>query len=313
MKSAGCAGFFSCLRIAQFFCNTKKEDFMQKVSYTGNGSTTEFAFNFPYYENTNIIVTKNGQNATDYNIIGTSGGQDADIPYIGGKVVFDTAPTILDTVTIARYLPRTRSVDYQPTAKIDPTTLNQDMNYLMEVIKDLADESDDLRTQYSEIADKESTATLLARISAIHDEIVAIDAKITALGDISTLRQTVTANTSDITALKDASNFTTTGKTAIAHMTMPSNRYTDLTLDVSGTCYTMPADGYLWLRKQSSSVGEYMLLQNTTSGLYKTQKSVTSGGYLADYIPVSKNDIVKVEYTLSGDSIFKFFYANGAS
>lgn len=175
---------------------------MQKVSYMGNGSTTEFYFNFPYFENSNVVVTKNNQTATGYNIIGNSGGLDADIPYTGGKVVFETAPGTQDNITISRNLPLSRIADYQPTVRIEPTILNQDLNYLMEVIKDRKDELDELCTQYSEIADKESTTTLLARISAIHDEIVEIDAKITALGDISTLRTNVTTNTNDITTLK---------------------------------------------------------------------------------------------------------------
>ena len=165
---------------------------MQKVSYMGNGETTEFSFTFPYYENTNIIVTKNGAATTGYQIVGTSGGLDADIPYTGGKVVFETAPTALDSITIARSLPLSRTIDYQPTAKIDPTTVNQDMNYMMEVLKDLQDEFDTLATQYAEIANKESATALLAQITTIHNEIVAVDAQITALGDISTLRQTVT-------------------------------------------------------------------------------------------------------------------------
>lgn len=180
---------------------------MQKVSYMGNGETTEFTFNFPYFENSNIVVTKNGATATGYSIVGTSAGLDADIPYTGGKVVFETAPTALDSITIARSLPLSRVVDYQPLAKITPTDLNQDANYLMEVIKDLNDELETLTTQYSEIADKESTTTLLARISAIHGEIVAVSAQITALGDISTLRSSVTTNTENIGTL----NTRTTG------------------------------------------------------------------------------------------------------
>lgn len=134
----------------------------------GNGSTTEFNFNFPYFENSNIIVTVNNQTASAYNIIGTSGGEDADFPYTGGKVVFETAPTSFDNITIARNLPLTRVVDYQPTAKIDPTTLNQDLNYLMEVLKDFDDGLYSLYAQYSDIANKDSTTTLLARIAAFN-------------------------------------------------------------------------------------------------------------------------------------------------
>ena len=192
IKRADVVRFFIWSRIiARPFVITKGEK-MQKVSYMGNGETTEFTFNFPYFENSNVIVTKNNEPATGYQVIGTPGGVDADIPYTGGKVVFETAPTALDSITIARALPLERTIDYQPTAKIDPTTLNQDMNYMMEVLKDLQDELETLRTQYAEIADKDSTATLLARIAAISEDIATVRAQITALGDISTLRQTVT-------------------------------------------------------------------------------------------------------------------------
>ncbi len=173
---------------------------MQKVSYMGDGSTTEFSFNFPYFENTNIIVTKNNATATGYSVVGTSGGTDADFPYTGGKIVFETAPTSLDCITIARSLPLSRVVDYQPTAKINPTTMNQDANYLMEVIKDKQDEIDTLCSQYADIADKESTTTLLARIAALSQQI-------TDLGDISTLRQDVSTNTENISLV----NIRTTG------------------------------------------------------------------------------------------------------
>lgn len=174
---------------------------MQKVSYMGNGETTEFAFNFPYFENSNIIVTKNNVAATGYEIIGNPGGLDADIPYIGGRVVFEIAPTALDNITIARQLPLSRVTDYQPLEKISPTTLNQDMNYMMEILKDLQDEFETLQTQYSEIANKESTAVLLAKMQEIHNEITAVSAQITALGDISTLRESVTTNSENITTL----------------------------------------------------------------------------------------------------------------
>lgn len=176
---------------------------MQKVSYTGNGETTEFYFSFPYYQDTDVVVLVNNVAAPEYNIIGNSGGVDADIPYIGGCVVFDVAPCENDTITIFRHLPLSRSVDYQPLAQIEPTTLNQDMNYLMEVIKDLNDELVDLRTQYDEIANKESAAILLARISAIHDEIVACRNQINELGDVSQIGDNIVAIDTRTTGMID--------------------------------------------------------------------------------------------------------------
>lgn len=194
---------------------------MQKVSYMGNDETTEFYFNFPYFETSNVVVTKNGAPATGCNIIGNSGGLDADYPFIGGKVVFDIAPTSLDSITIARQLPLARIADYQPLAQITPTTLNQDLNYLMEVIKDRKDELTDLITKYSEIADKESTEIILARITAIHEEITDIDAKIRALGDIGTLQQRVIDLTTTVgghTVSISALNTTVGGTQPVSHL-----------------------------------------------------------------------------------------------
>ncbi len=158
---------------------------MYKVSYMGDGSTTEFTFNFPYFENSNIIVTKNGATATGYIVVGTSAGLDADIPYTGGKVVFETAPIATDSIIISRSLPLTRIVDYQPTAKIEPTVLNQDMNYTMEILKDFKNIFDGFDEKYSEIIDTESTQILISKIDTVSSQI-------TNLGDISTLCQDVT-------------------------------------------------------------------------------------------------------------------------
>ena len=305
--------FFIAFAFAGAFFVITKGVIMQKVSYMGDGTTTEFTFNFPYFENSNIIVTKNNQETSGYTIIGTSAATDADIPYTGGKVVFDVAPTVLDTIIIARSLPLTRTVDYQPTAKIEPTTLNQDMNYLMEILKDLQDELDGLRTQYAEIADKESTTILLARISAIHDEIVAVSAQITALGDISTLRSSVATNTGAITSLKDAANLTTVGKNKIANLGKPSGRYTDLTLGASWDQYTAPADGYISLRKSSTGVNQYIKIINRNSNLCSCAIAPSTGFDVGVVMPVSKNDSVQIAYSVDGaTNYFQFIYANGA-
>lgn len=169
---------------------------MYKVSYAGNGSTTEFSFTCPYFENSNIVVTKNGAPATGYSIIGNSDGADANFPFSGGTVVFETAPFSRDSITITRQLPLNRIADYQPTARIKPTTLNQDLNYLIELLKDRKAELDALRAQYADIADKESTDVLLAQMTAIHNEIV-------ALGNISQIHAAIETLSTRTTGLLD--------------------------------------------------------------------------------------------------------------
>ena len=243
----------------------------------GNGETTEFSFTFPYYENTNIIVTKNGAATTGYQIVGTSGGLDADIPYTGGKVVFETAPTAMDSITIARSLPLSRTIDYQPTAKIDPTTVNQDMNYLMEVLKDLKDEFDTLHTQYTEIADKDSATTLLARIAAISEDITTVSAQITALGDISTLRQTVT----------DLSTTVGGHTTSIGTLDSRTSNISDYVIQSQ----TPSADNnYTWYRKYKSGWVEQ-------GG--KTTAVTIAAGWSADQTLVLPITMSNDEYTIT--------------
>jgi len=267
---------------------------MQKVSYMGDGSTTEFNFNFPYFENTDIIVTKNATSATNYTIIGTSAGLDADIPYTGGKVVFDNAPTSLDNITIARSLPMQRQYDYQPVEKIDPTTLNQDMNYLMEVLKDLQDELDSLSTQYAEIADKESTTTLLAQISAIHDEIVAVSTQITTLGDISTLRQSVETNTSNITTLGtqkasvNMNDLSTTGKTKIINFGMPN--YTAGVSVTASTPISIRGLAYGSLVGNDANAEMHLTRGETSIAVVKAHGSGANG--VCGFFPVEIGDVI---------------------
>lgn len=224
-------GCFFCSQASPggFFCYNKGV-LMQKVSYMGNGSTTEFYFNFPYFENSNVVVTKNNQTATGYNIIGNSGGLNADIPYTGGKVVFETAPGTLDNITISRNLPLSRIADYQPLARIDPKTLNQDLNYLMEILKDQKDDLDNFSAKYADIVNQDTTQNLLSRLNTVGQQI-------TDLGDISQIQ-------SDISGLKNAENFTTVGKATISSMGIPN---------YSGDKIIMDNTSDLW--QTSSSTG----------------------------------------------------------
>ena len=238
----------------------------------GNGTTTEFFFNFPYFENSNIVVTVNNAPAPAYNVIGTPAGSGADIPFNGGKVVFDVAPATIDSIVIARNLPLARPVDYQPTAKIDATTLNQDFNYLIEVIKDRKDELNNLYNRYSDIADKESTATLLARISAIHDEIVAINAQIQELCD------------------------------------MPGTRFVNLDTENNGT-FIAPENGYIWLQAGQTSNAQLFVDVQDKNGelLYCCGGILNFGSVLA---PIAKGNVAIIRYTAK--QFLRFIYAINA-
>lgn len=241
---------------------------MQKISFMGNGRISEFYFNFPYFEHSNIIVTVDNAPAHGYNIIGNAGGPNADVPFNGGKVVFDTPPRQMEYITIARQLPLIRIADYQPMARIEPVMLNQDLNYLMEVLKDKQDDLDSLRTQYAEIADHDSAAAILARISAIHDEIVDIDAKIATLGDISTLRTDVSTNSENITAV----NVRTMGMTDyVIESQTPTSQ-----------------NNYTWYRKYKSGWVEQGGIFNDRKGTVNLIKQMQDTHYTIHHTAISE-------------------------
>ncbi len=258
---------------------------MQKISFMGNGRISEFYFNFPYFEHSNIIVTVDNAPAHGYNIIGNAGGPNADVPFNGGKVVFDTPPRQMEYITIARQLPLIRIADYQPMARIEPVMLNQDLNYLMEVLKDKQDDLDTLRTQYAEIADHDSAAAILARISAIHDEIVDIDAKIAALGDISTLRTDVSTNSENITAV----NVRTMGMT-------------DYVIESQ---FPTAENNYTWFRKYKSGWVEQ---GGQTSNF--TNTTANSSGDKTITLPIEMRD---TKYYVSASRVIDLSYGNASA
>lgn len=99
----------------------------------------------------------------------------------------------------------------------------------------------------------------------------------------------------------------------IAHQAMPSNRYIDLTLGASGTTYTAPADGYVYLWKETDATNQFITLTNNSNGLAIHQWVSLVGGGCAGYVHVKKGDIVSITYTAGGTTnIFRFIYAEGA-
>ncbi len=110
----------------------------------------------------------------------------------------------------------------------------------------------------------------------------------------------------------DLTNVTTSGKSLISGLPMPSNRYTALTLGASGTEYTAPANGWFAVSKTSGATGKYLGLLNATSdiGVETYPNANTNNAKLI--IPIKKNDVLRVTYSLTGaTNYFKFIYAEG--
>jgi len=105
---------------------------MYKTSYTSDGVTTEYLFSFPFFQNADIKVCINNEllDDTQYNV-------NPNNDFVGGTIVFGSAPQSGKTIDIFRRVSLDRVIDYQPTLKIDPEDLNSDFNFLLAALKDM--------------------------------------------------------------------------------------------------------------------------------------------------------------------------------
>ena len=109
-------------------------------------------------------------------------------------------------------------------------------------------------------------------------------------------------------------------KETISSWGFPSTKYTDLTLGKSGTTYTAPANGWFTLAKTNSRNAEaYIAMNNTTAGQLQIEcrqmkhYTGTVEPWARVFIPVSKGDVVRVDYDVDGETkLFRFIYAEGA-
>ncbi|MBR4475458.1 MAG: hypothetical protein IKP05_02135 [Alphaproteobacteria bacterium] len=104
---------------------------MYKVSYTGDGQTTEFIFSFPFFQVADVHVAIDDQPVdSGCSIIPNDN-------FTGGRVIFSDAPVENTQIDIFRQISLSRIIDYQPTDKIDPEDLNDDFNFLLAAFQDL--------------------------------------------------------------------------------------------------------------------------------------------------------------------------------
>lgn len=112
----------------------------------------------------------------------------------------------------------------------------------------------------------------------------------------------------------DATNLNTDGKSLIAGMAMPSNKYIDLTLGATGTEYIAPANGWFVLDRKANNDAQYLSLLNISMWLRSSLRSSATqyDGY-SIYIPCKKGDVVSASYTFGGaTNYFRFIYAQGS-
>lgn len=115
-----------------------------RVSFTGNGSTTAFAFSFPFRATSDLVVTVRTTSTgaeslqtegTHYTVTGTpttdAGG------YASGTVTFVTAPASGTQVHIDREPARTQTTDYIAGDGIPPSSIEGSLDRLTLLVQDL--------------------------------------------------------------------------------------------------------------------------------------------------------------------------------
>lgn len=114
----------------------------------------------------------------------------------------------------------------------------------------------------------------------------------------------------------DASNFTTTGTTFLSAQGMPSTRVDNLTVLVTDSEYTAPANGYFFAQATASSSGGNIRFEYPNSnidGLLRTICWATSAGNYGLYLmcPIESNQKIKFGYANCTSIKLWFVYAVG--
>ena len=110
----------------------------------------------------------------------------------------------------------------------------------------------------------------------------------------------------------DLTNVNTAGKAVIANLGMPSDKWVGLSIPVTMTKLTMPADGYLYsvIYASSSAMGMMNMMNGTGFG---NMKQIPANSAEKMYLPVRKGDVVTVEYSnLAETTTMQFYYAVGS-
>ena len=111
----------------------------------------------------------------------------------------------------------------------------------------------------------------------------------------------------------DLTNLSEKGKELITDFTAPSQRNIDITLEASGSKYTAPANGYVFVNMSSNTENSWFMLYNETahigSGFNITPTSIDPNKI---FVPVKRDDVVLYKYSDNQTlQEFKFIYLGG--
>ena len=267
---------------------------MTKQTYIGNGRNKNFYFTFPFFSPDEVLVKINDIVTVEYGLFCVQGVSNSDFPFTGGHVKFTKPPKPTDIITIERNLQYNRVIDYQETAKINPTTLNQDMNYFFESLKDIKSILNEFNEKYAEFTDTESANDLKSRITAVTEQIDDFAEQIESIGDITTIQTTINSLSQSVSDL--ASAITT-------HTTSIGTNTNDIAA-LKGYDYVIESqtptaeNNYTWYRKYKSGWVEQGGIGTISNNTYTANFPCTMID--TNYFVFLGTDIVPVNNSVPG-------------
>lgn len=110
---------------------------MYEIFYTGDGTTNEFVFDFPYFQDKDIQVSVNSEilDADAHSVVPAFDTRQ-DGMFSGGRVILANTPNVGAEIRIWRKIDLSRTVDYQALSVLDPEEINADITFLLEYLRD---------------------------------------------------------------------------------------------------------------------------------------------------------------------------------
>ena len=108
------------------------------------------------------------------------------------------------------------------------------------------------------------------------------------------------------------SSLNTLNNDSIAEMSMPSQKYINLTAGSSGSTYVAPANGFFQVKAISTSSAAYCYLENL-QGMSNINQTFSANTTISNFIPVKNRDKVYLLFSGVTISYLRFIYAEGST
>ena len=179
-----------------------------KVSYTGNGSTSAFAYTYKIFADAELKVYVGGvlkTLTTHYTVSGAGGASGGNVTFTAGNIPINLAP-----VVISRNISKTQVIDYVENDSFPAETHESALDKLTMLVQDVNNAVTDDIFRFSESVGDAGVVTITKTVAERGNKLLAFDAAgdLQATQEIGTLKGNWGATTAYVVRdlIKDTSN-----------------------------------------------------------------------------------------------------------